>query len=152
MIELTPLILSAPPSIARLKFAWSQRNCRDVGTPWTVDVVLALADIQRRNLLSALGDRPYLESEVEFGEALLRAQQLPNREQLILAYFSHKPLIGDEHGRTQLDGELRRFVAKEDGVDPRNCLPDQRTLGNYSIIHRFSEELIGKLRNLFYEQ
>jgi len=97
--------------IADYKFKYSQRAGRDIGTPETVDKMFARRDqLRYAPYLAALPERP-----ADMGLIDLEAF---DREELVKAYF-FGPSIPDEHGKSQLEGELKRFVAQIRRISPK---------------------------------
>ncbi|MFH1711006.1 MAG: hypothetical protein ABH840_01720 [Nanoarchaeota archaeon] len=134
--------------IADYKFEYSQQAGRDIGTPATVDKMFARRDQLRYSpYLSALPGRP-----ADMG---LIGLEVFDREELVEAYL-FGPSIPDEHGKSQLEGELRRFVAQIRRISPKqiakvwpqevlnylrhNDLPLKGTLAN-SIAERMQFDL-----------
>ena len=81
--------------IAECKQLYSGVVGKDIGIPATVDRLLANQDI-------------------------LVTDGTDTREEKIFKYFFVGPKIPDEHGRNQVDGELKRYVAYRKGTSPRN--------------------------------
>jgi len=92
--------------IAECKWLYSQKAGRDIGVPATVDRLLANHDI-------------------------LVTDGTDTREEMIFKYFFVGPKIPDEHGRNQVEGELKRYVAFKIGCLPQNARVSLTSIADY---------------------
>jgi hypothetical protein len=92
------------------KKVYSQETGRDIGTPATVDRMIARS-AQLKSGCGFLTSRPY-----DMG---LIGMETDNRDTLIEAYLLFQSLQ-DDNEKDQLEGELKRFVAQTQRIPPEN--------------------------------
>lgn len=128
-------------SIALSKWSLSQKAGHDVGVPATVDAIIKDAQYMRlrRKLYNST---PHVVLQGDFRQFLLECgDALPSREKFILAYLIHYPNLADEHGKDQLDGELKRYLARKQGIKPSEVKINRMGVQEYLIDNGLGAEL-----------
>ena len=133
------------------KHLYSEKAGYDIGVPDTVERTLNWAhelnnDSSRvREGFSGEMDRKLLH--------YAQIGQLGTKEEWVCTYFFNEPLRLlsepiDEHGKTLLEGELRRFAAgTREGLNPSEMNGYRKFIGRYAEKHELSEAFVSQAKD-----
>ena len=119
------------------KYLLSQRLGYDVGVPAIVDNLIA-----RAYSLRELGFVPDDSPSRQMDNILLtdaKRDGIASRETWISTYLFNGLYESDEHGANHLEGELKRFAAKRDGIPVEQVVFNSRIVKEYVEAHKLSK-------------
>ncbi len=125
------------------KFYLSRSKGYDVGVPYTVDALIARTDQLKRNGVDPTSKSRDMDIFL-FNDAI--ADNLAPREEWVCTYLFDEPLRFlddtpiDEHGKTRLQGELRRFGAQKYHTSTENVVLNEELVTNYTNSNRLGDD------------